>query len=1285
MNVSMKELKLIEDSLSSFKKGSLLENATALLNTLGYYSDKAFDLSPNSADNFLDTFDEKNIFQKEKALLKNWRSIDVIFQLTDEEIYALGSGQRSLQFDTNKKIDNKIYQSYLFVAIQLNKGHYTRTDLSNITREINKLFPMPVFILFKNGEYLTLSVINRRLHKRDASKDVLEKVTLIKDIRFASPHRAHIEILYDLSFDILYDRYRFTSFVGLHEAWRKIIDSEELNKRFYRELANWYFWALREVTFPSQNKILENTRNPVNVIRLITRIIFVWFVKEKGLIPESIFTRQKAEQLLKDFSPDSSSYYKAVLQNLFFATLSTNMGDRRFRGERRFQGKNDHYGVHNVYRYKVMFNQPDDIIKLFKDTPFLNGGLFECMDRLTVKPEIRVDGFSDRLDNELQVPNFLFFSEEQTIDLNEDFGTKSKKHKVRGIIDILSSYKFTIAENTPIEEEIALDPELLGRVFENLLASYNPETRTTARKLTGSFYTPREIVNYMVDESLIAYFESELVENYENQIEFKAKAPQSQQKIFGTQEAAQIKLKPSAKKIPANKRKQIQDNLRHLFEYSDEPHRFYPDEIDILIHTIDNVKILDPACGSGAFPMGILHRLVFILHKLDPQNKMWKNKQIARVDQIEVPSARKAAIEDIEHAFEKNALDYARKLFLIQNCIFGVDIQPAAVQIAKLRFFISLIVEQNIDDRETNRGMMPLPNLETKIVAANSLVGFRGKSPLKGNTIVDLENKLKQVRKKYFDARSRKTKRECEEKDKALREEINQLIKKQNFSHVNDINLDQWDPYNQNEAAIFFDPEWMFGEKQGFDIVIGNPPYVRQEKIRDFKPVFKDQYSCYTGMADLYVYFYERGFEVLKTGGILTYISSNKYFRAAYGKKLRNFLRSRSFIYQLIDFGDAPVFTSIAYPSIIILKKMGRGVSDREVRRIMFGGKNDDALNIWALNWKTGPPIESFPDIFSNQSFSLSQNSLTDDGWRLEPPEVQRLLEKLRKSGESLGAYVEGRFYYGIKTGLNEAFVVDSNTRKRFIQEDPACSELFRPFLREKNVKRWKVEFDDEYLIKIESSANNEHPWTDKPEKEAEKIFTRTYPAIYKHFQRFRDRLIKRDDQGKYFWELRSCKYWDAFEKHKIVWGNLSKHPKFYFANTDYYLNAPAVLMISNSQYLLGILNSSITQYLVAQSAAGRQGGFLEFKPMYISPLAIPEKPEGEQISKFVGKALSVLHEKPNSDVTEIEKEIDPRVAHLYKLTEEEYSLILNEIKMPDPFRISALNHFRDIAKGKAK
>ncbi|MCK4783451.1 MAG: hypothetical protein KAV87_06845 [Desulfobacteraceae bacterium] len=316
----------IAESLKAFGKGSLRTNATQLYNTLGYASEKTVELSPNTPENFLNEVDQHNRFQKEKALFSKWKSVDFIFQITGEEIKATESGQFSLQFDSHQKIDNRIIESYLFLAIKLRKGHYTRTDLSTITREINKLFPMPVLILFQNGDTLTLSVINRRLHKRDQSRDVLEKVTLIKDIRFADPHRAHIEILFDLSFGNLYDRYRFSNFVALHDAWQKTLDINELNKRFYKEIANWYFWAIKKVAFPSQNEIKDiDIRNATNVIRLITRLIFVWFVKEKGLVPDDLFSLRKLQELLKDLSPDKSSYYKAILQNLFFATLNQEM------------------------------------------------------------------------------------------------------------------------------------------------------------------------------------------------------------------------------------------------------------------------------------------------------------------------------------------------------------------------------------------------------------------------------------------------------------------------------------------------------------------------------------------------------------------------------------------------------------------------------------------------------------------------------------------------------------------------------------------------------------------------------------------------------------------------------------------------------------------------------------------------------------------------------------------------------------------------------------------------
>ncbi len=313
------------------------------------------------------------------------------------------------------------------------------------------------------------------------------------------------------------------------------------------------------------------------------------------------------------------------------------------------------------------------------------------------------------------------------MDLSEVYGTKKKKKcKVRGLINIFNRYKFTIAENTPLEEEVALDPELLGRVFENLLAAYNPETKVTARKQTGSFYTPREVVDYMANESLLAYF--------------------------------QEKVKPKSVT-----EEDFQGKLRRLLDYQTPENPFADDgpTTESLIEAIDNLKVLDPAVGSGAFPMGMLQKLVFVLGKLDPNNDRWKQQQkereiepvrkdLQRAQQISYEQAREAAIAqlqerlaEIEADFAENEMDYPRKLFLIENCIYGVDLQAIAVQIAKLRFFISLIVEQRVDDAAPNRGILPLPNLETKFVAANTLAGVRPRSiwanPVRNRSEVKIE------------------------------------------------------------------------------------------------------------------------------------------------------------------------------------------------------------------------------------------------------------------------------------------------------------------------------------------------------------------------------------------------------------------------------------------------------------------------------------------------------------------------------------------------------------------
>jgi hypothetical protein len=502
-----------------------------------------------------------------------------------------------------------------------------------------------------------------------------------------------------------------------------------------------------------------------------------------------LFDEHKVTALLTDVSPKESSYYKAILQNLFFATLNQEMDKREFRRN----GQN--FMAHNLFRYKSLLKTPNETLKLMAEIPFMNGGLFECLDKTLGSKEkphyIRIDGFSDRDDNVVEVPNDLFWGQERIVDLSEAYGeNKFRSSKVAGLIRMLNRYKFTVAENTPIEEEVALDPELLGRVFENLLAAYNPETGATARKQTGSFYTPREIVNYMVDESLVASLRTKLAEA-----------------------------------IPTSEK--TEERLRQLFAYNNQAHEFQEHEVVALINAIDHLKILDPACGSGAFPMGILHKLVFVLSKLDPGNQRWKARQLAKANEIPDYTVRERVLADIEQTFGANELDYGRKLYLIENCVYGVDIQPIAVQIAKLRFFISLVVEQIVDPKAANLGIRPLPNLETKFVAANALIGIErpGQQLLRNLDIDAKELELRQVRERHFLARTPTTKARCREQDASLRAELAALLKSDGWNTSTAHRLATWDPYDQNASANFFEPEWMFGIAHGFDICIGNPPY----------------------------------------------------------------------------------------------------------------------------------------------------------------------------------------------------------------------------------------------------------------------------------------------------------------------------------------------------------------------------------------------------------------------------------------------------------------------------
>jgi len=1191
----------IDGRLRAFGQGDLTECCLALFEGLGYQTDKRLGWAAEGAVEFLAEMNSEGKLNPEKALVGEWEAFSLLFQLTKDEI--TGGNQIRLDFGDNHRVDRADYESYLFFGLQLRGQQYTRSQLAEITRQINKLFVMPVMLVFRYGKKVTLAVINRRPSQRDDG-DVLEKVTLIKDISVRSPHRAHIEILQDLAIEELYRAHKFTTFLELHWAWQKTLDSSELNKRFFKELADWYFWATGLVRFPDGAMKDSEGKDSPSVIRMITRLIFVWFLKEKGLVPEELFRLEDVKQLIRIEA--ESSYYKAVLQNLFFATLSQEMNTAEKPGNRKFRGKSvggrdAHYGIANVYRYEDLFQDAARVLGLFDAVPFLNGGLFECLDNTEVKPPVRVDGFSDRSDNQIFVPNHVFFSDEQDADLNGIYNTKNKKYKVRGLINILDRYKFTITENTPIEEEIALDPELLGKVFENLLASYNEETKETARKQTGSFYTPREVVDYMVNESLKVYLGNALVAD-------AASVSPLNPPEWGTLNDSEVPhsggLGGGADEVSLNEELEggsdVDSLLSQLLDYNEPGHGFDDRQVDALIRAIDQLKMLDPAVGSGAFPMGILQKLVFILSKLDPHNQRWRDAQIVTAEGIGDIEAREKAIEGIYEAFERNELDYGRKLFLIQNCIYGVDIQPIAVQIAKLRFFISLIVDQRISEKNPNRGIRPLPNLETKFVAANTLIGLEGQLGLKSPEIEQKERELAVERQRHFGARSRQTKERCRERDRTLRGEIGLLLQGLGFPGETATKMASWNPYDQNQSSVFFEPSWMFGMADGFDVVIGNPPYVRQESIKHLKEALKPLYQCYTGTADLYVYFYERGLRLLRSHGVLTYISSNKYFRSNYGKPLREYLTSQSKIHQIIDFGDAPVFTAIAYPTIVITEN-----AKAEKQQIL------------TLNWKMGEPIEQFAAVVKKQSFRMPQKALKAESWQLANDDVLNLMENLRKIGTSLGKYVDQRLYRGIVTGLNEAFVVDTDTKEQLIREHCSSSKLLKPFLRGRDIKRWKVQYQDLWLIFTRQGTD-----IDK------------YPAIKNHLNQFKIDLEKRlnvvRDGDEWFQIPYAISYWQEFERPKIMYQEIATYQAFAWDESGCYSNNKAFLIPDASSYLLALLNSKLVWFFLSNTVQKMAGGTFALQTIYVEQIPIAPAPA---TTKTAIETLVhyILHLTPNT------------------------------------------------------
>lgn len=823
--------------------------------------------------------------------------------------------------ESDIKLRNRARYDAMFVfACEIKAdASLTRTVAAALTRGFNRIASAsPVVLVMRQADKLTLATCERTDSAHGGEK--LGKVSVLRNVNCTNPHRGHLDILLSLG------NKQHSTFDSLYAHWKEVFSNELLTKKFYGELSDWYAWAVKTVRFP--NSLTTNDDddkyNHESCIRLITRLIFVWFLKQKNLIPEEYFDEEYIKENFIDnfdphdrgnliYNPNKSNYYRLILQNLFFATLNcpivaegkTTPNNRRFRTKTIYQGRNKEFNINNLMRYEDDFIEggASKFLKLANSkVPFLNGGLFDCLD--DKRRGMYFDGFSDRKESleSLYLPDYLFFGDEvgRGIDLSQWYGDRKKKNvSARGIIDIFNRYTFTVEENTPLDQEVSLDPELLGKAFENLLASYNPETQQSARKQTGSFYTPREIVQYMVDESLIAHLKRKCGEDMEPQ-------------------------------------------YRHLLNYATDDINLSEDQQRAIMNALYDCRVLDPACGSGAFPMGMLQQMVHVLRQIDPENTLWRELMEKRAVELsrdaysqENENERTARLENIAQAFNRNVNDpdYARKLFLIEHCIFGVDIQPIATQISKLRFFISLVVDQRpTKDASDNFGIRPLPNLESNFVTANTLVPLnREKSVFLDNPdVIFYESQLKELNHRLFQCKNSTKKEELVRSLIDTRRSLAQVMENEGLIGENGYNqLLAWDMFDQNASSPFFDPEWMFGVKDGFDIVIGNPPYTQIRKGIYSKSFFPYSEGKDVGKQNLYKLFVEYSYNILKEHGVSVLIVQSSLMCDMSSTFTRELLLKNTELINVIEFpknspnANDRVFKSVLQGTCICVFRKG--------------------------------------------------------------------------------------------------------------------------------------------------------------------------------------------------------------------------------------------------------------------------------------------------------------------------------------------------------------------------
>jgi hypothetical protein len=923
-------------------------------------------------------------------------------------------------------------------------------------------------------------------------------------------------------------------------------------------------------------------------VRLIGRLLFAWFLTKKHpdkgipLMPPELLSIESVDRAIHS----KQLYYHDVLERVFFEVLNTPVEQRK-----------------REYR-----STP------WSQVPFLSSNLFEARDDdyYQVNPTGQSEFYKS-----LTVPNAW---------LHE-------------LLDLFSEYNFTIDENLSVDVDLAIEPEMLGRVFENLLAEINPETGETARKATGSYYTPRVIVDFMVDEALCSYLLS------------------------------QTSL--------------TRDQVTALLSYDGNDVTDLPQELcDEVLNAFDRMTALDPACGSGAFPMGILQKSLLVLSRVDPGSQRWAQHQLDRITDAGLR-------QQLRDKLQREEREFVHKIGLVRNCIYGIDIQPIAVEMSKLRFLLSLMVDESIDDALPNRGIMPLPNLEFKFACANSLIRSPGEH---GGLLADAKDlyfqDLGDMTAQYFDMHDPGRKLGLRKKIEGL---VTDKVKKQ-LELANRRNAGKrygsalpghqaresepagqaerdavlWDSYRgifKGESVGFFELLYFFPDvKDGFSIVIANPPYIRQEDIREQKPALQAQgYEVWNSTSDLYTYFYERAWQLLSPNGVGCYISSNKFMRVKYGERLRGFLTRQSTLELIVDLGRQKVFESATVDTCILKFRKQQPPKQHAALSVPVG--SDYALDT---------PL---PAYVLDHGAPISQEKLATEPWTIANDAVLRLKQKIGVHGTPVSDW-GARTYRGITTGLNEAFVIDTPTKERLCREDPRTAKVVKPLLRGKGIDRYHTDWLGWWLLYVPWHFPLDHdPGIEGASSVAEVAFRKQYPAVYRHLLQYKSPLEDRNkaETGiRYEWyalQRFASNYVEEFEKPKIVWQRVTQEPTFCLAPSGMYIHDSMAFLTCDEKdisLLLGILNSSVVRFYFAQIA--HQYGNTGFlcSNQYVEKLPIIKVSLSERSS--IERCVAILTRQPrvsplsSAATSEAERTINRILYRAVDLSADEIALIESSV-----------------------